>query len=145
MAWYEDLTPCGYFGEEAAGGCARSAGLRQVGLFYVGRPVVAFSEGSGPLRVLPGSSPITLTSPSSKAHQKSGPFAPPALPGIDARTTPSDSRLAAACCDVEVATLALTGLPRLPKPPFRRAVPTTPADRAGARVDCFPARAAFPK
>ena len=32
----------------------------------------------------------------------------------------------------------LTGLPRLPEPPFRRAVPTTPADRAGARVDCFP-------
>ena len=38
-----------------------------------------------------------------------------------------------------------TGLPRLPEPPFRRAVPTTPADQAGARVDCFPARAAFPK
>ncbi len=34
----------------------------------------------------------------------------------------------------------LTGLPRLPEPPFRRAVPTTPA-----RVDCFPAHAAFPK
>ena len=38
----------------------------------------------------------------------------------------------------------LTGLPRLPEPPFRRAVPTTPADRAGARVDCFPARGASP-
>src|ERR1700730_17995462 len=38
----------------------------------------------------------------------------------------------------------LTGLPRLPEPPFRRAVPTTPADRAGARVDCFPAHTAFP-
>jgi hypothetical protein len=32
------------------------------------------------------------TSPSSKARQKSGPFAPPALPGFDAPTTPSDSR-----------------------------------------------------
>ena len=32
----------------------------------------------------------------------------------------------------------MTGLPRLPEPPFRRAVPTTPADRAGAHVDCFP-------
>src|SRR4249920_2764050 len=39
----------------------------------------------------------------------------------------------------------VTGLPRLPEPPFRRAVPTTPADRAGARVDCFPAHAAFPR
>src|SRR6267378_5598021 len=38
-----------------------------------------------------------------------------------------------------------TGLPRLPEPPFQRAVPTTPADRAGALVDCFPAHAAFPK
>ena len=38
-----------------------------------------------------------------------------------------------------------TGLPRLPEPPFQRAVPTTPADRVGAHVDCFPARAAFPK
>ncbi len=29
----------------------------------------------------------------------------------------------------------VTGLPRLLQPPFRRAVPTTPADQAGARVD----------
>src|SRR2546423_14576188 len=38
-----------------------------------------------------------------------------------------------------------TGLPRLLESSFRRAVPTTPADRAGAHVDCFPAHAAFPK
>ena len=37
-----------------------------------------------------------------------------------------------------------TGLPRLPASPFRRAVPTTPADRTGALVDCFPVHAAFP-
>jgi hypothetical protein len=47
--------------------------------------------------------------------------------------------------DVEAATLAQDGLPRLPEPPFRRAVPTTPADQPGARVDCFPAHAARPK
>jgi hypothetical protein len=34
---------------------------------------------------------------------------------------------------------------RIERFPFRRAVPTTPADRMGARVDCFPTRAAFPK
>ena len=39
----------------------------------------------------------------------------------------------------------MTGLPRLLASPSRRAVPTTPADQTGARVDCFPARAAFPK
>ena len=46
--------------------------------------------------------------------------------------------------DVEAATSDRTGLPRLPASPFRRAVPTTPADRTGARVDCFPVHAAFP-
>jgi hypothetical protein len=44
------------------------------------------------LMVFSGSSPITSTSPSSKAHQKSGSFAPPALPSIVAHTTLSDSR-----------------------------------------------------
>ena len=39
----------------------------------------------------------------------------------------------------------MAGLPRLLEPPFRRAVPTTPADQAGARIDFFPAHAAFPK
>src|SRR6202790_1434620 len=75
--------------------------------------------------VFAGSSPITTTSPSSKAHQKSGPFPEPALPGFDGHTTPSDSRHGRHLRDVEAATLALTGLPRLPEPPFRRAVPTT--------------------
>jgi hypothetical protein len=37
-----------------------------------------------------------------------------------------------------------TGLPRLPEPPFQRAVPTTPADRAGAYVDSFPASRGLP-
>ena len=92
-----------------------------------------------------GSSPITFTSPSSKAHQKSGPFPPPALPGFNGHMTLSDSRR----CRRLKATLRplpshRTGLPRLPEPPFRRAVPTTPADRAGAHVDYFPAHAAFP-
>jgi hypothetical protein len=38
----------------------------------------------GSYQALSGSSPITFTSPSSKAHQKSGPFAPPALSGFNA-------------------------------------------------------------
>ena len=45
-----------------------------------------------PLMVFSGSSPITVTSPSSKAHQKSGSFPPPALPGFNGRMTLSDSR-----------------------------------------------------
>jgi hypothetical protein len=54
--------------------------------------------------------------------------------------------MAAAFRDVEAATLALDGSPPVTtNHPFRRAVPTTPADRMGARVDYFPTRAAFPK
>jgi hypothetical protein len=45
-----------------------------------------------PLQVFAGQRPITLTSPSSRAHQKSGPFPPPALPGFIGHTTLSDSR-----------------------------------------------------
>ena len=91
-------------------------------------------------------SPITFTSPSLKARQKSGSFPPPALPGLNGRMALSDSRQ----CRRLSATLRplpshQTGLPRLPEPPFRRAAPTTPADRAGAHVDYFPAYAAFPK
>ena len=92
-----------------------------------------------------GSSPITVTSRSSKAHQKSGPFPPPALPGLNGRTTLSDSRQGRRrSATLRPLPSPVTGLPRLPEPPFRRAVPTTPADQAGARVDCFPAYAAFP-
>src|SRR5438552_6513177 len=36
------------------------------------------------------------------------------------------------------------GPPPLPASPFHRAVPITPADQMGARVDCFPICAAFP-
>ncbi len=86
------------------------------------------------------------SSASSNARQKSGSFAPPALPSFNAHMTLSDSRP-----DRRLKTALRpqpspkTGLPRLPGTPFRRAVPTTPADRAGASVDFFPARAAFPK
>ncbi len=93
-----------------------------------------------------GSSPITFTLPSSKAHQKSGPFAPLALPSLNAPTTLSDSRHGRRLkATLRPLPSPVTGLPRLPEPPFRRAVPTTPADQTGARVDCFPARTAFPK
>jgi len=106
----------------------------------------AFSEGSGSQSVFAGSSPITVTLPSSKAHQKSGSFPPPALPGFNGRMTLSDSRqsrrLSATLRPLPSLT---TGLPRLLASSFQRAVPTTPADRAGAHVDCFPAHTAFPK
>ncbi len=82
----------------------------------------------------------------SQACQKSGSFAPPALPGINARMTLSDFRQDRRLKHtLRPLPSSMTDLPRLPVSPFRRAVPTTPADRAGAHVDYFPAHAAFPK
>ena len=62
--------------------------------------------------VFSGLSPITTTSPSSKAHQKSGPFAPPALSGFNAPTTLSECRHGRRPFrDVEAATLTRDGPP----------------------------------
>jgi hypothetical protein len=82
--------------------------------------------------VFAGSSPITTTSPSSKAHQKSGPFPQPALPGFDGHTTPSDSRHGRRLRDVEAATLALDGSP----PITRNTFPTCRAHYPGGSSGC---------
>src|SRR6267378_222443 len=82
--------------------------------------------------VFSGLSPITATSPSSKAHQKSGPFAPPALPGLNAPTTLSDSRHGRRLRDVEAATLALDG----PPPITRTTFPTCRAHYPGGPSGC---------
>ena len=105
-----------------------------------------FSEDSGSYPALSGSSPITVTSSWSKTYPKSGSFPPPALPGLDGRTTLSDTRSKPTPLRRRRGRYPHPepGLPRLPVLPFPRAVPTTPADRTGAHVDAFPVRAAFP-
>src|SRR6202047_940756 len=82
--------------------------------------------------VFAGSSPITTTSPSSKAHQKSGPFPQPALPGFNGHTTPSDSRHGRRLRDVEAATLALDGSPPITRTTF----PTCRAHYPGGSNGC---------
>jgi hypothetical protein len=68
------------------------------------------------------------------------------IPGLVAHTTLSDSRQGRRrSATLRSLPSPMTGLPRLPESPFRRAEPTTPAERTGACVDCFPAHAAFPK
>jgi len=79
------------------------------------------------------------SSSSSKAHQKSGSFPPPAFPSLNSTMTLSDSRPGPPhTCDVEDATSAWTGIPRLPETPFRRAVPTTPVDQNGCAHRLLP-------
>src|SRR4051794_40996090 len=94
-------------------------------------------------------SPITMPSPSSEAHQRSAPEVR-VLPctGV-ARPQQYYDPVRIPLTPPPRATLrplppCRTGLPRLPEPPFQRAVPTTPADRMGAGVDCFPIHTAFP-
>src|SRR6202043_370921 len=76
--------------------------------------------------------PIHPTSPSSKAHQKSGPFPQPALPGFSGHTTPSDSRHGRRLRDVEAATLALDGSPPITRTTF----PTCRAHYPGGSNGC---------
>src|SRR6201987_6543377 len=82
--------------------------------------------------VFAGSSPITFTSPSSKTHQKSGPFPQPALPGFDGHTTLSDSRHGRRLRDVEAATLALDESPPITRTTF----PTCRAHYPGGSRGC---------
>ena len=91
-------------------------------------------------------SPITLPSPSSEAHQKSGSIPPPALPGLSRTMTLSDTRRSRRPATTSRPLPSPTvGLPQLPGSPFRHAVPTTPMDqnRCSCRLLPHPTRA-FP-
>jgi hypothetical protein len=84
---------------------------------------LAFFESTPEVRALPSASITRL-------QRSYDPVRLPPMPPPEATLRPLPSHQA--------------GLPRLPEPPFRRAVPTTPADRAGAHVDCFPASRGLP-
>ena len=68
-----------------------------------------------------------------KAPYKSGPFAPPALPGLNALTTLSDTRLTIAYRDVEAATLDPNGSPPITRITF----PTCRAHYPGGSSRCM--------
>jgi len=81
-----------------------------------------------------------------QAHQKSGPFPRPALPGFSSTMTLSDTHL---CRRLSAPLRPLPspkmGLPRLPASPFQRAVPTTPADRDGCACRLLPRSRGLPR
>src|SRR5580698_8482894 len=95
--------------------------------------------------VFAGSSPITTTSPSSKAHQKSGPFPQPALPGFDGHTTPSDSRHGRRLRDVEAATLALDGSPPITRTTFPACRAHYPGGSSGCACRLLPRSYSLPQ
>src|ERR1700676_1409733 len=104
-------------------------------------------QKSGPFSFMwfVGLSPIPPTSPSSKAHQKSGPFPQPALPGFNGHTTPSDSRHGRRLRDVEAATLALDGSPPITRTTFPTCRAHYPGGSSGCACRLLPAHTAFPK
>src|SRR5258705_6197462 len=95
--------------------------------------------------VFAGSSPITTTSPSSKAHQKSGPFAPPALLGLNAPTTLSDSRHGRRLRDVEAATLALDGSPPITRTTISTCGAHYPVGSSGCACRLLPHSCSLPQ
>jgi hypothetical protein len=112
---------------------------------HLGTAVKLAWKALGLMRCFVGSRQVTDPRLLQQAHQKSGSFPPPALPGLNSTTTPSDPHL----CRRLSASLRplpslMMGLPRLPASPFQRAVPIPRRIKAGALVDCFPAYAAFP-
>src|SRR4051812_65412 len=81
-----------------------------------------------------------------KAHQKSGSFPPPALPGLSGTVTLSDTHPSRRLkVTLRPRPSPVMGLPRLPGSPFRHAAPTTPMDRNGCSCRLLPHSArAFP-
>ena len=94
-----------------------------------------------------GSRQSTRRHPLRQAHQKSGSFPPPALPGFIGHMTLSDSRAdRRLTAPLRPQPSSNTGLPQLPGSPFEHAVPITPMDRNGCvcRLLPHPTRA-FPE
>ena len=106
----------------------------------------ASSEGSDPVGRFEAHHQSPSSSPSSKARQKSGAFPPPALPGLDGRTPLSDSRPLHRQSRCRSRNLRTDGSPRLPGPPFQRAVPNYPGGPGQVRVSVASlSHAAFPE
>ncbi len=89
--------------------------------------------------MLPGSSPITDPRLLRKRARSQGPFLRrhyPASPVLWPCPTPA--RPTALATVLEVRPPTVKGLPRLPGPPFQRAVPITPVDRNGCTRRLLP-------
>ena len=89
--------------------------LRGMGFRLCLRPTTELSLKDPDLSGVCRLTPITRSSLSSKAYQKSGTFPPPELPGFSGTMSLSDSRRSRRpVAAFEAATLAATGLPRCP-------------------------------
>ena len=79
------------------------------------------------------SSSIAAPFTPAQAHQKQGPFPPPALPGIHGTAALSDFRVGRyPATTLKARPPPAPDLPQLHRSPFLHAVPSTPMDRTGA-------------
>ena len=89
--------------------------------------------------MLPGSSPITDPRLLRKRARSQGPFLRRHYPASTVLwPCPTPARPAVLATALEVRPPTVTGLPRLPGPPFQRAVPITPVDRNGCMRRLLP-------
>jgi hypothetical protein len=111
----------------------------------LGAAIQLVQKAPGLMRCFTGSRQFTDPRLLQQAHQKSGSFPPPALPGFNSTTTLSDSHL----CRRLYAPLRplpspMVGLPHYPLHLSGVPRPLPRRIETGALVDCFPAHAAFP-
>ena len=114
----------------------RACGERPTSASCVSPPRLGFTaqlarKASGTTRCFTGLRQVTHRRLLQQAHQKSGPFPPPALPNFIGTATLSDSRIdRRLTAQLSPLPSPSTGLPRLRDPLSRRAVPITPVDRS---------------
>ncbi len=103
------------------------------------------SEAFGYLQVLPGSSPITDPRLLRRRARSQGPSLHRHYPASQVvRPCPTPARPAALATALEVRPPTVTGLPRLPRPPFQGAARITPVDRNECIRRFIPHHTAFP-
>jgi hypothetical protein len=111
----------------------------------LGTVIQLVRKAPGLMRCFTGFRQVTDPRLLQQAHQKSGSFPPPALPGFSGTTTLSDSHLCRRLsAPLRPLPSPMVGLPRYPLHPSGVPCPLPRRIETGALVDCFPAHAAFP-
>jgi hypothetical protein len=123
--------------------CPRARPCRRAGRSGIPAPPSpcnkASSGASGFLWVFAGSWPIALSSAPLKATRSEGPSLHRHYPASSVlRPSPTSAASAVLATALGFITPSTTDLPRLPAPPFQRAVPITPVDRDGCTCRLLP-------
>src|SRR5262249_42908640 len=130
-------------------GCPRGESCRRAGRSGRQAPPspygTAFSEGSGSLSVLLGSSPITSPHLLRKRTRSQGPLLRRHYPASTLLRPCPTPAMTVACRDVEAATLARDGSPPIPRPTFPPFRAPLPGGSTGGRCRLLPPPRGLPQ